>query len=134
MKTTTTLFFILTFAFAGLQLAHAQDQQSPIDGRKFKIELMKDGKLESTETLIFVNSQLQTPDCAKYGFTEGRAYVKPTNDYFTFGATLNSDKEGAMAWQGSVKGDKIEGTCVWRKGGQGAINYTFKGTEIKGKQ
>jgi hypothetical protein len=36
-----------------------------------------------------------------------------------------------MAWQGSVKADKIEGTFTWRKSGQTSITYTFTGSEIK---
>ena len=128
---TKILFLLLALAFAGSYTSHAQERQSALDGRKYKVDLMKDGKTESVETLIFNKSMLQTPDCAKYGFTEGTAYVKTTQDYYTWSSTLKSDKEGAMAWQGSVKGDNIEGTCIWRKAGQQSTSYTFKGTAIK---
>ena len=128
---TKILFFVLTLAFAGIQLSYAQAQQSALDGRKYKIDFMKDGKTESVETLIFNNATLETPDCAKYGFTSGKAYVKQTQDYYTWSATLKSEKEGVMGWQGSVKGETIEGTCMWRKEGQQSISYTFKGTAVK---
>ena len=128
---TKILFFALTLAFAGIQFAHAQNQQSALDGKKYKIDFMKDGKTESVETLIFNNSMLETPDCAKYGFTSGKAYVKQTQNYYTWSATVKSEKEGVMGWQGSVKGENIEGTCVWRKEGQPSNSYTFKGTTIK---
>ena len=127
----TKLLFFLAFAFAAVNVIHAQTVQTPLDGNKYKIDFMKDGKTESTETLIFQGSKLQTPDCAKYGFTDGLAYVKPTKDYFTWSSSVKSETEGVMAWQGSVKGENIEGTCVWRKAGQDPTNYTFKGTLIK---
>ena len=66
---TKIVFLLLALAFAGSYTSHAQERQSALDGRKYKIDLMKDGKTESVETLIFNKSMLQTPDCAKYGFT-----------------------------------------------------------------
>jgi hypothetical protein len=128
---TKILFFAAMLFLAGSFAASAQSQQSALDGKRYKIDFMKDGKTESIETLIFTSSMLQTPDCAKYGFNEGKAFVKSTKDYFTWASTINSDTEGVMAWQGSVKGDKIEGSCVWRKTGQASINYTFTGTIVK---
>ena len=128
---TKILFFLLSLAFTTTTLTYAQDKQTPIDGRKFKIDLMKDGKTESVETLIFNAAKLQTPDCEKYGFKEATSYVKQTEDYYTWASTVSSPNEGAMAWQGTVKGNKIEGTCIWRKKGQEPIHYTFSGTEIK---
>ncbi len=118
------------FLLIGFGFTHAQDKQSPLDGKKYKIELIKEGKTESVDTVAFMNSMFQTPTFQQHGFTQGIAYVKPTKDYFTWGSTLKSDKEGVMAWQGSVTGDKIEGTFTWRKSGQISVTYKFTGTEI----
>jgi len=128
---TKLLLFLIAIAISGLQAVQAQSTTNHLDGKKYKIELKKDGTTESVETLIFTNDKLQTPDCNKYGFKEAKAYVKPTEDYFTWGSTISSEKEGVMAWQGTVKGDKIEGNCTWRKPGQDAIRYSFSGTELK---
>src|SRR5215510_6207282 len=102
-------FFVLTMvSFFDISFA-----QNALDGKKFKIDLMKDEKTVSSETLIFSNSMLQTPDRAQ--FKEAVAYTKPTDNYYTWAATLSSEKDGVMAWQGSVKGNTIEGKCIWRK-------------------
>jgi hypothetical protein len=50
---TKILFFLLSLAFTTTTLTYAQDKQTPIDGRKFKIDLMKDGKTESVENTDF---------------------------------------------------------------------------------
>lgn len=49
-----------------------------------------------------------------------------------FESTTQSEKEGEMAWIGRVRGDRLEGTMVWRKAGQAPIDYWFRGT-LKGE-
>lgn len=128
---TKFFFFVIVAVIAVLPAVQAQSTTNRLDGKKYKIELKKDGTTESVETLIFTSDKLQTPDCNKYGFTEAKAYVKQTEGYISWSSTISSEKEGVMAWQGTVKGDKIEGNCTWRKTGQDAIHYTFSGTELK---
>ena len=128
-------FFLLVIAiaFTGYSMVQAQSTSSQLDGKKFRIELSKTGSTEVpiVQTLVFSNSMMQTPDFNSLGFKESKAYVKPTEDYFTWTSTINSEKEGVMGWQGSVKGDKIEGTCTWRRAGAQPVQYTFTGTAVK---
>ncbi len=124
---------VIAIAFTGYSMVRAQSTSSQLDGKKYRIELSKTGSTEApiAQTLVFTNSMMQTPGFNSLGFKESKAYVKPTEDYFTWMSTVNSEKEGVMGWQGSVKGDKIEGSCTWRRAGAQPIQYTFTGTEIK---
>lgn len=128
----TKLLVVIALVIAGLQAADAQHTAIQPDGKKYKIELIRQGSDEAAlvQTLIFDNGLLQTPDFNTLGFKEAAAYMKQTADYYTWVSTVNSTQQGAMGWQGTIKGDKIEGTCVWRKPGAQPVQYNFKGTEI----
>ena len=45
-----------------------------------------------------------------------------------FEAVTRSPKEGEIRWKGTVKGDRLEGTFVWKKKGQADIEYWTKAT------
>lgn len=112
----------------------AQQAQSMLDGKKFSIELMKGGTLDSKETIVFDKGMMDPLDCHQYGFTAAQYQAKNSGTTYTWRAISKSDKEGTMAWQGTITGDKIEGKVSWTKEGQAAINYTFKGTAIKSEK
>lgn len=106
---------------------HAQQTQSILDGKKFSIEMMKDGALDSKETLVFEKGSMDPLQCHQYGFTAAAYQAKNTAEAYTFKVITKSEKEGTMAWQGKITGDKIVGMVTWTKAGQDAIHYTFKG-------
>lgn len=124
---------VLTVALSVSYAAMAQTTSGQLDGKKYRIELVKTGSDEVpvAQTLVFSQSMMQTPDFNKLGFKESKAYVKTTDDYLTWMSTISSEKEGVMGWQGSVKGEIIEGNCTWRKQGAQPVQYTFRGTLIK---
>ena len=117
---------------AGLLLiaiaVQAQQTQGLLDGKKFSIQLMKGGTLDSKETIVFDQGMMDPLDCHQYGFTAAKYEGKNSNGMFTWRSVSKSDKEGTMSWQGEITGDKIEGNVSWTKEGQAPINYTFKGT------
>jgi len=45
-----------------------------------------------------------------------------------FRARTDSPTEGVIEWNGSVRGEALEGTYVWTKKGQKPITYWMKGT------
>ena len=106
----------------------AQQTQSLPDGKRFSIELMKGGTLDSKETIVFDKGMMDPLDCHQYGFTAAKYEGKNSGEMYTWRAVSKSDKEGTMAWQGKITGDKIEGNVSWTKEGQAPVNYTFKGT------
>lgn len=127
-----TLLLSIAFTIAVSKNGFAQNSTA-LNGKQYKIEMTKAGSSDAAlvQTIIFKGGLLQTPGFSNLGFKEAVAYVKPTGDYFTWASTVNSTKEGAMGWQGNVKGEKIEGDCLWRKSGADPVQYHFTGTEIK---
>ena len=127
MKTRIIFFFSILTAFT--TQAFSQQMQAALDGKQYKIELMKDGTLDSKETLVFDQGTMDPLNCHQWGFTTSKYEAKNSGALSTFHVTCKSDKEGTMTWQGKVTGQEIEGTVVWDKTGQNAIRYTFKGKE-----
>ncbi|MFI5135791.1 MAG: hypothetical protein ACHQD9_08060 [Chitinophagales bacterium] len=122
-----TLSFILLLSTRGF----SQAPQTVMDGKQYKIDLMKDGKFDSKETLVFDKGMMDPIDCHQYGFSATRNNVKQAGDLITFMVICKSEKEGTMNWQGKVTGENVEGSVSWVKEGQATINYTFKGQEVK---
>ncbi len=126
---------LLTSAILMLAIAvHAQQIQSALDGKKFDITLMKNGTLDSKETLVFDKGMMDPLQCHQYGFAATDYQAKNAAGMSTFRAICKSEKEGTMAWQGKITDGKIDGDVVWTKEGQDAIHYTFKGAEAKAEK
>ncbi len=128
MKTTTLILAIILCSFT--TALKAQQVMGALDGKSFTIELMKDGKFDSKETLVFEKGMVDPLDCHQYGFTSATYQAKNAAGLTTWAASCKSDKEGTMSWQGKVTGDRIEGTVVWSKDGQSRVNYTYTGVVI----
>lgn len=127
MKKVAIIFSLL---FAGVTFTKAQDVSHALDGRKYAIEIFKDNKLDSKETLVFEKGMMDPLDCHQYGFSATPYQAKNVSGRVTFATYSKSETEGNMGWQGTVSGDKIEGSLVWSKEGQERISYTFLGTLI----
>lgn len=125
---------VILFLFMHIQAFSQQPPATVLDGKQYKIDLMKDGKLDSKETLVFENGMMDALECHQYGFSATRNNVKQAGDLITFMVISKSEKEGTMNWQGKVTGENIEGSVSWVKQGQATINYTFKGTEVKSQK
>ena len=117
------LMFVITL--------HAQQTQGLLDGKKFSIELRKDGTPDATMTLVFDKGMMDALQYHAHGFSAATYQAKTAGGLQTFRVVCKSDKEGTMTWGGTIKDDQIEGTIVWTKEGQDAVRYTFKGTPDK---
>lgn len=113
---------------------HAQQTKNLLDGKKFTIQMMKGGTLDSKETLVFDKGSMDPLECHQYGFTATEYEAKSAAGQYTFRVISKSDKEGTMAWQGKINGDQIDGSVVWTKEGQDPIHYTFKGIADKSEK
>ena len=129
MKARTTI--LLAFLIFTASRSFAQMVQNVLDGRTFAIERSVNGKVDSKETLVFDKGMMDPLDCHQWGFTAATCQAKQSGQMATFRVVCKSEKEGTMAWQGKVTGEVIEGSVVWSKEGQDAINYTFTGKEVK---
>jgi hypothetical protein len=75
MQMKTKFLFLSLFLLTALQFTKAQERQSVLDEKKYKIELIRDGKTESVDTMEFNNSMLQIRGFENLGFKEGNAFI-----------------------------------------------------------
>ncbi len=105
-----------------------------LDGMTFVGEGGEKGKKADTKDVIkFKKGKLHSEACDVYGFDKGKYTTTKSGDATMFEAETVSKKEGKIQWKGSVKGDMMEGTYIWTKAGQAAIEYVFKG-KLKAKE
>ncbi len=114
--------------FLSVLSVHAQQPAGALDGKQYRIELMKDGKADSKESLVFDKGMMDPVQCHQYGFSSSAYQAKNSAGGITFAAICKSADEGTMGWQGKATGDKIEGSVAWMKEGQETVHYTFTGS------
>lgn len=136
---------ILLLLLAAPAVLFAQGPKKlPLDGRKFKTELIEDGKkkpLDEEELTFnmgkFKSSLFSDPS---WGFTKGGKYEitrdSTTSDgvkIYSWVAELTNESEEKLSWSGMVNGDNIDGTMEFiNKKGQVKRTYSFTG-EVKKK-
>jgi hypothetical protein len=112
----------MTFFLSGLALAEEQHQ---LDGRTYAIKYKEKGAwFALKDTLLFRNGRFRSMECDPYGFADA-GY---TGDGQHFTAESSSEKEGRIAWEGTLRGEELEGTFVWTRPGKNPILYTYKGS------
>ena len=101
----------------------------PFDGATFAGDSGPKGKpADEPDELTFHGGRFRSKACNRYGFGEAPYKVAKSAASVSFEAVAHSDKEGAMAWKGTLRGTTLEGTVVWTKTGQPAYEYWFKTT------
>ena len=87
-----------------------------LDGRSFTGQTGPKGKAaEGPDTLIFEGGTMRSTGCDAYGFGAAPYVATREGDRIRFTATTTSPDEGKIEWTGSVRGDVLEGTFVWKK-------------------
>ena len=112
-------------AAAPMEMAASHD----LDGKAFTGEIGEKGKEGANkDEFIFKDGTFHSTACDAYGFTAA-AYTTEMKDGTTmFKATTMSPTDGKMEWQGTMKGDMLEGTCMWQKAAdQPVVEHWFKG-------
>jgi hypothetical protein len=117
--------------FIGLSLflgAAAVKAAGALDGKSFSIDVTEKGKEGSEkDALVFKDGLFRSPGCDQYGFAEAPYSTTAEGEVITFQAVATSEKEGEIHWIGSVHGDQVEGSFIWKKAGQDTLEYSFKG-------
>lgn len=122
----------LGFALLGVAAACAA---AALDGKSFVADSGPKGKpaTEKEDVLSFRDGRFHSSICDKYGFGTGAYQATSEGGTIRFATETLSDKDGRLAWQGTVQGDAIEGSYVhYRKPGFLNRNpepreYWFKG-------
>jgi hypothetical protein len=128
---------ILHFTACNAQQTASQNKETVVastptlDGRTFLIESFNpDGSKSGEEYIYFKNSTIEGSECNKYGYDKPTYTCEKSGENTIFKATMKSEKEGSLAWNGSIIGSTMTGTSLWSKAGQNAITITYKGKEI----
>jgi hypothetical protein len=137
LNQTSTWVFAATFLAAFLLPAIAWSQSStspneastvpptvsahPLDGRQFNVHIVrddadKDGKNRGLgDQLMFSDGNFSSAICKKYNFADAPYWVRIAGDQVHFLAELASPTDGTMRWEGTIRGDTLEGTMRWTK-------------------
>ena len=102
-----------------------------LDGRTFAVQLVKEGKPDDPDNLIFDKGTFDSTACRKYGYVKTAYTIKKEGETTTFKASSTSEEYGVNYWTGTIKGDAITGKMVWDNGKK-KVNYTYTG-KLKSK-
>jgi hypothetical protein len=130
MKTTLVARTLtVAFAFAALTISMPARAGNELDGKSFTGTAGEKGKTESKpDEFVFAGGKFHSTACDALGFKPADYTAEVEGDVTTFGSITTSDKEGEIHWVGHVAGDSVEGSFIWKKPGQDAIEYWFKGS------
>ena len=115
-------------------------QSMPLDGKTFVADAGMKGKTQADEKgdiVTFAGGKFHSSACDQYGYGKGDYRATASGDVVTFEAETRSEKDGRIAWKGTVRGSDIEGTFVhYRKPGffnknPEPLEHWFKG-KVKG--
>ncbi len=119
--------------------AFSQVKKLPLDGKTYVLEVTEDGKKKplDPDDLKFNAGKLKSSLFTDWGFGSG-AYECTVDSssgekVYTFSAELKNDKSEVMAWEGTIKGEDIEGTANISKGSKQKHSYSFTGSIKKKK-
>ncbi len=104
-----------------------------LDGKTFVVQTGEEGKKAEavSDEIAFRDGKMHSSGCDSYGFGDGEYTTMNHQGALMFRARTNSAKEGVIAWNGTVRGDDLQGQYVWTKPGQKPIVYWMKGTVKK---
>ncbi|NQT92776.1 MAG: hypothetical protein HQ559_08445 [Lentisphaerae bacterium] len=102
-----------------------------LDGQSFTVKVMKDGKFETEDTLIFADGTFRSTACDRYGYGKAAYETTGTGKAMTFKAASASPKYGVNHWTGTIKGNKAKGGFAWKSDGKTVGSYTFSGSRAK---
>ena len=106
-----------------------KDGVGALDGQRFEVDTGVKGKgAEEKETMEFHGGRFHSVGCDEYRFETGAYSTTKSGDAVAFQSATKSPTEGSISWNGTVRGDAIDGTYTWTKSGQAPIEYWFKGT------
>jgi hypothetical protein len=114
MKRSRTIVTAVALALA--LAAPIAAAQGALDGKKFIGDIGPAGKpAEDVGAVItFADNRLHSSVCDKYGFDRGIYLTKKDGDAVRFEAVTYSYEYGPNTWQGTMKGDVIEGALTYR--------------------
>jgi len=124
-------FVILMVLIAIAVIVPAYASEGLLDGKKFLGETGELGKTKGDkEEFVFLNGTYDPLACHKYGFSGTSYTAKAEGDIVMFTADHSNKKGDRMKWEGTVKGNTVEGEMTYWQGKKAPRNYWFRGTMV----
>ncbi len=101
-------------ACIALAASPALHAAKPLEGRAFVVEIGYPGEpaFEKDDVLSFREGLFHSSMCDKLGYGRGAYRADERSAGVTFTAETSSEKEGRLAWRGTIDGDAIEGAII----------------------
>jgi len=127
----SVIMAILAFhAIAAVSPVYASD--GLLDGKTFAGETGEKGKAKGDkERFVFADSKYDPLGCHKYGFSGTSYTARAEGDSITFVAEHSNEKGDRMRWEGTVRGDTLEGVMTYWQGKKAPRAYWFRGTLVR---
>ena len=113
---------------AGLIYAFPALAAGALDGKTFAGQVGEKGQANAVaDNFVFTNGKFASTLCSQFGYGEGVYKTTGAKDAVHFTAETTSQAGGKKDWQGTVKGEVIEGGATTVENGQTSQQW-FKGT------
>lgn len=100
-----------------------------LDGKTFTVQLRgPEGKMVEDQ-LSFRDGKFDSSACHEHGYSAAPYTALEGPDGLTF-RSITSSGEGRMRWNGTVMGDRIEGTAVVDQPGKDPVYYSYQGSSM----
>ena len=113
------LILVLTLAILASPPASSPSLSASglLDGRTFVGAVGPKGKAaDSGDEIVFRKGTLRSTACDSYGFESGSYSAVAEGAKIRFHAVTRSPTDGRIEWTGTIDGDQLTGTFIWRKG------------------
>lgn len=123
------VFLIVSVLFVALSVNAQQITPNPFEGNTFAIDKYADNKLIDSEELSFQQTLLESSVYSRKNFAKTEYLAAQNNETgkWEFSCTMKNENNEKVTWHGTITSGSIEGNCIWVKGEEASIHYTFKG-------
>lgn len=131
MKRIFLLLLCMSFLAGSTVFAEAK-AATPLDSKTFTGMMgEKTDKKGDPDNFEFKDGMFHSTACDQYGYTAAKYQSTDKSGTTNFTATTKNNSGDTIAWNGTVKGDKIMGTAV-RHSGKEKHEMWFRGELKKG--
>jgi len=132
-----TMLLVTMFLTAGSLLA------ASLDGTQWKVKVVPDSVSKKAgmngfkNRLVFNNGTVHMTECAKSGYKDSAYQTADSGGSTTWSTSQTSDdkKEGGSSqWEGTISGNKIQGTDLWTNLQGQTYKFTYSGVKIESKK
>ena len=97
---------------------HPQSDPVTLDGRSFHGIVLEAGKTEGdADTLLFADGRFRSTACDRYDYGDSAYTARRDGERIHFEAETESPRWGILQWQGTVTGQRLDGTLTMVRDG-----------------